>query len=141
MINAGLVRFKKITDDLGCLTPIEGTRDIPFEMKRIYYITQVQNGVIRGRHAHKYLHQVLICMHGSVKIRLKTPFEEEVVLLGNPFLGLYIGAMIWREMFDFSSDAVLLVLASEHFDEADYIRIYSEYEEQAKKLFENEVRK
>ena len=67
---------------------------------------------------------MLICLHGSVRIKVKTPHEEQIVLLDDPTKGLYIGHMIWREMFDFSNDAVLMVLASEHYDEADYIRDY-----------------
>lgn len=119
----------------GRLTPLEGGIDIPFEINRIYYITQVQKGVRRGFHSHKELQQVLICLHGSVKIMVKTPVAEQVIDLNSLTLGLYIGPMIWREMYDFSPEAVLLVLASRHYDESDYIRDYLEYNKFANKYF------
>lgn len=122
----------------GNLTAIESGMDVPFDVKRIYYIFKVPNGVRRGFHSHVNLHQVLICVRGSVKILTKTPFEEQVVELSNENAGLYIGPMIWREMFDFSADAVLLVLASEHYTEDDYIRDYAEYEKMASKYFGGE---
>ena len=135
MINCGLFKFKDFTDKYGHLTPIEANEDIPFEIKRIYYITKVEQGITRGFHSHKKLHQVLICLNGSVKIRLKNPNEEEVVELDNQSVGLYIGPLIWREMFDFSEGSVLLVLASQHYDENDYMRNYDFYLEEAKKTF------
>lgn len=81
------------------------------------------------------LHQVLLCLNGEVKIKLKTPFEEEVIQLKNDSRGLYIGPMIWREMYDFSENAVLLVLASDNYSEDDYIRNYDFYLDEANKLF------
>lgn len=135
MINCGLLKFKDFTDKYGHLTPIEGNNDIPFTIKRIYYITKVEQGIIRGFHSHRKLHQVLICLNGSVKIKLKNPNEEEVVELNNQSVGLYIGPLIWREMFDFSEGSVLLVLASEYYNENDYIRNYDFYLEEAKKRF------
>ena len=109
--------------------------DIPFQIRRVYYITQVPAGVERGFHSHRALEQVLICLHGSVKVRVKTPFDEEIIELNNPSKGLFIGHMIWREMFDFSDDAVLMVLASEHYNESDYIRDYQQYLEEANEYF------
>lgn len=135
MFNTGLIRFKRIIDEYGHLTPIEEKMDIPFEIKRVYYISKVGQGVTRGFHSHRKLHQVLICLNGSVKIRLKNPESEEVIELNEPSLGLYIGPYIWREMFDFTEGSVLLVLASEHYDEDDYIRNYDCYLEEAKKRF------
>lgn len=135
MYNTGLIKFKDIIDRYGHLTPIESKIDIPFEIKRIYYITGVEQGVTRGFHSHRKLHQVLICVNGSVKIRVKNPKEEEVVELNNPSVGLYIGPLVWREMFDFSEGSVLLVLASEYYDEGDYIRNYDFYLEEAKRHF------
>lgn len=135
MFNTGLIRFKRIVDEYGHLTPIEEKVDIPFEIKRVYYISKVEQGVTRGFHSHRKLHQVLICLNGSVKIRLKNPDSEEVVELNEPSLGLYIGPYIWREMFDFTEGSVLLVLASEYYDEDDYIRNYDYYLEEAKKRF------
>ena len=86
-------------------------------------------------HSHRKLEQVLLCLNGNVKIRVKTPYEEEIVLLDNPSEGLYIGHMVWREMFDFSPGAVLLVLASEYYTEDDYIRNYDNYLEEASAYF------
>ena len=135
MYNCSLLKFKDITDKYGHLTPIESKIDTPFEIKRIYYITNVDQGVTRGFHSHHKLHQVLICLNGSVKIRVKNPNEEEVFELNKPSVGLYIGQLIWREMFDFTEGSVLLVLASEHYDEKDYIRNYDFYLEEAKKRY------
>ena len=87
MFNTGLIRFKRIVDEYGHLTPIEEKVDIPFEIKRVYYISKVEQGVTRGFHSHRKLHQVLICLNGSVKIRLKNPDSEEVVELNEPSLG------------------------------------------------------
>ena len=135
MYNTSLIKFKDITDKYGHLTPIEGKVDIPFDVKRIYYITNVEQGVTRGFHSHRKLHQVLICLNGSIKIRTKNPNEEEVVELNNPSVGLYIGPYVWREMFDFTEGSVLLVLASEYYDENDYIRNYDFYLEEAIKRY------
>ena len=135
MFNTGLLKFKDITDKYGHLTPIECKIDIPFEIKRVYYITRVEQGITRGFHSHRKLHQVLICLNGSIKVRVKNPNEEEVVELSDPSVGLYIGPLIWREMFDFTEGSVLLVLASENYDEKDYIRNFDFYMEEAKKFF------
>ena len=135
MFNIGLIKFKNIKDNYGSLVPIESKKDIPFEIKRIYYIKDVKKEAIRGFHSHRMLHQVLICISGDVKIRLKDGLEEKIFHLDNSDSGLYIGPMIWREMFEFSQDAVLLVLASEYYDESDYIRDYNIYLEEAKNFF------
>ena len=136
MRNTSIILFKDIHNAVGHLTPIESMRDVPFHIQRVYYISQVPEGITRGFHAHRKLEQVLICLHGSMKIRLKIPFEEEIVELNSPSQGIYIGPMIWREMFDFSNEAVLLVLASEYYSECDYLRDYSVYESEALKYFE-----
>lgn len=135
MYNCSLLKFKDITDKYGHLTPIEEKIDIPFEIKRIYYITRVEEGVTRGFHSHRKLHQVLICLNGSVKIKVKNPNGEEIIELNDPSVGLYIGTYIWREMFDFTEGSVLLVIASEYYYEDDYIRNYDFYLEEAKKKY------
>lgn len=135
MYNCGLIKFKDITDKYGHLTPIESKNDIPFEIKRVYYITRVDQGVTRGYHSHRKLHQVLLCLNGSVKIKVRNPAEEEIVELNDPSVGLYIGTYVWREMFDFTEGSVLVVLASEYYDEDDYIRNYDFYLDEAKKRF------
>lgn len=114
-------------DDRGQLVALEERKDIPFDIKRIYYIYDTLAGVRRGFHAHRNLQQILICVHGSCKIHLDNGFETEEVLLDKPTEGLYISNNMWREMYDFSPDAVLLVLASEHYDESDYIRNYDTF--------------
>ena len=114
-------------DDRGQLVAVEEGNDIPFKVRRVYYLYDTVEGVRRGYHAHKNLQQVLICVHGSCKILLDDGETKEVVELNRPEEGLYIANNIWREMFHFSSDAVLLVLASELYDEADYIRDYSDF--------------
>lgn len=124
--------IKKITltqrrNDTGTLTFLEACRDIPFHIKRIYYIFDVARDGRRGFHAHKKLEQYLICIHGSCKILLDDGSTREEVLLDNPSVGLYVGPGTWREMYDFSEGAVLLVLASEYYDEDDYIRDYKNF--------------
>lgn len=114
-------------DSRGQLVAIEQLKDIPFEIKRVYYMYDTTEGVTRGYHAHKNLQQVLICVHGSCKIRLDNGTKKEIVTLDKPNEGLYVSNNMWREMFDFSPDAVLMVLASELYDESDYIRDYDEF--------------
>lgn len=133
--NCRMISFKRIAGDLGALTAIEGEQDVPFRVRRVYYITDVPREAARGFHSHRQLEQVLLCLHGGVKIRVKTPHEEEVVPLRENSDGLYIGPMVWREMFDFSPGAVLLVLASEHYTETDYIRGEPEYLAEASSYF------
>lgn len=137
MKNVKTIRFKVNDDKWGRLVPIEGNDTVPFDIKRVYYIYDVNQEKRRGFHSHKKLEQVLICVHGSIKILVKTPKEEKVIKLDNPNKGLYIGNNVWREMFDWEDEAVLLVLASEHYDESDYIRNYEDYE----KYYNNEVKK
>lgn len=135
MFNIGMIKLRCISDKYGNLVPIEERIDVPFEIKRIYYIYGVDGKQRRGFHSHKKLHQVLICLNGSVKIQVQNGEEKDIVELNDPSKGLYIGPLVWREMYDFSENAVLLVLASEHYDENDYIRNYDKYLEVADKLF------
>ena len=122
-----MISFPKRTNNTGSLAFLEAGRNIPFEIKRIYYIYDVSNGARRGFHAHKNLQQVLFCIHGSCKILLDDGKEKEIVELNDPAEGLVVRNPIWREMFDFSPGAVLLVLASEYYDESDYIRDYQTF--------------
>lgn len=133
--NTKLLIFKEFSDAVGALIPLESLKEIPFAVKRIYYIYGVPKGITRGFHSHKLLEQVLICVHGSVKIRIKTFYEEDIVALDSPDKGLFIGPMVWREMFEFTDDAVLLVLASEYYTELDYIRDFNSYLDAAKVYF------
>ena len=144
MINVELVDLRDIISEsnkerpMGHLTPIESGVDIPFEIKRIYYLTRVPENTIRGFHAHKNLEQILICMNGKVTISVSTPYDKKLITLDDPAKGLYIGPMIWREMYDFSPGSVLTVLASAHYDENDYIRDYRTYCELAQEYFRKE---
>lgn len=135
MKNVKKVNFQSIGDGRGNLVPIEYPKQLEFPLKRIYYIYDVNEDVRRGFHSHNDLEQVLIAVSGNIKVLVKTPYEEEVYELNNPSEGLYIGPMIWREMYDFSNGAVLLVLASHEYDESDYIRDYDKYKIRAKKYF------
>lgn len=119
--------FQQHGDERGQLVALEENIDIPFEIKRVYYMYDTKNGVRRGFHAHRSLEQILICIHGTCKVLLDNGEEKKVVSLEKPYEGLYIGNDIWREMFDFSEDAVLMVLASDYYKEEDYIRDYNEY--------------
>jgi len=119
--------FQPHGDDRGQLIALEESKDIPFKIKRVYYMYDTTEGTVRGCHAHKSLEQILICIHGSCKIRLKNGTEEKIVPLEKPYEGVYVANDIWREMYDFSKDAVLMVLASELYDESDYIRDYDDY--------------
>lgn len=130
MIEEKIYEFPEHGDHRGGLVAVEYPKDLPFEVKRVYYIYNVPEGITRGFHSHNELQQILICLGGSVKIRLKTPEDEKVVLLDKPNKGLFVDKMIWREMFDFSEHATLLVLASMNYDEKDYIRDYDKYEKE-----------
>lgn len=135
MYNCSLLKFLNINSKYGDLTPIEELVDIPFDIKRVYYITKVPQDISRGFHAHRKLHQVLICLNGSIKIKVKNPKEETEFILNNPSVGLYLGPYTWREMYDFSEGAVLLVLASDYYSESDYIRNIDFYIQEASKRY------
>lgn len=119
--------FQPHGDDRGQLIALEELKDIPFTIKRVYYMYDTAEGVVRGHHAHKTLQQILVCIHGSCKIKLDDGIEQKVVPLEKPYEGLYVSNYMWREMYDFSTDAVLLVLASELYDPNDYIRDYDDF--------------
>ena len=124
--------FQPHGDDRGQLVSLEEFKDIPFRIKRVYYMYDTAEGVTRGHHAHKSLQQILVCIHASCKVLLDNGREKKVVPLEKPYEGLFISNAIWREMFDFSPDAVLMVLASEIYNESDYIRDYNEFLEYVK---------
>jgi len=121
------VEFPSLGDKRGSLVALEGNNTVPFEIKRVYYIFGTQPGVARGFHAHKNLKQVAVCITGKCRIVLDNGKKKSEVWLDSPVKGLLIEDMTWREMHDFSEDCVLLVLASEHYDESDYIRDYQEF--------------
>ncbi len=119
--------FQPHGDKRGQLIALEEQKDIPFHIKRVYYLYDTAAGVVRGNHAHKNLQQILVCIHGKCKIKLDNGTEKKIVPLEKPYEGLYVPSNMWREMYDFSPDAVLLVLASELYDESDYIRDYDTF--------------
>lgn len=120
-------QFQQHGDERGQLVALEEFNDIPFEIKRVYYMYDTGEEVRRGYHAHKSLEQILICIHGSCKILLDNGKEKKKVFLEKPYEGLYVPNNMWREMYDFSEDAVLMCLASEVYNEDDYIRDYDEF--------------
>lgn len=124
---AQLINFTIFGDDRGSLISLEQSQNIPFKVKRVYYIFDTKAGVARGFHAHKHLEQVVVCLKGSCQFILDNGEFKEKVILSSPQQGLHIGHNIWREMHDFSKDCILLVLANDHYYEADYIRDYSEF--------------
>jgi hypothetical protein len=122
-----LINLPKIADPRGNLTFIEGTRHIPFSIRRVYYLYDVPGGAERGGHAHKDLHQMIIAMSGSFDILLDDGHEKKRFHLNRSYFGIYVCPMIWRELDNFSSGSVCLVLASNYYDETDYYRDYAEF--------------
>lgn len=122
-----LIEFPPLGDDRGSLVALESNKTVPFDIKRVYYIFGTQPGVARGFHAHKSLKQVAVCVTGSCRMVLDDGQIKEEILLNSPTKGLLIEDLVWREMYDFTPDCVLLVLASELFDENDYIRNYEKF--------------
>ena len=118
--------FKIRGDERGSLIAIEENADIPFSIRRVYYIYDTGFGVHRGLHAHKTLRQVMICIHGACTVCLDNGTDKIVVRMDNEARGLLVDSMVWHEMYDFSPDCVLLLLASDFYDEQDYIRDYGE---------------
>jgi dTDP-4-dehydrorhamnose 3,5-epimerase-like enzyme len=122
-----LINLNRILDQRGNLSYIEGSRDIPFDIKRVYYLYDVPGGSERGSHAHKNLHQFVVAMSGSFDLLLNDGKQEERFHLNRSYYGLYIPPMTWRIIDNFSSGAVCMVLASEYYSESDYMRTYSEF--------------
>lgn len=122
-----ILNFQSCGDDRGSLVALEQSGNVPFDIKRVYYMFDTKEGVSRGFHAHKTLKQVAIAIRGSCNFVLDDGKNRANVLLDNPCKGLYINELVWREMDQFSSDCVLMVLASEHYDEKDYIRSYDAF--------------
>lgn len=122
-----IITFSDLGDERGKLVVIEGAQGIPFEIKRVFYIYDSDSTVIRGQHANKESEFVLINVSGKSKVRITNGVDEFVVELDKPMMGVYIPKMIWKDMYDFSKDSVLLVLASTHYNGEEYIRDYDEY--------------
>ncbi len=122
-----LFELPKIIDSRGNLSVVENSKEIPFDIKRVYWLYEVPTGKLRGGHAHTNLEQVLVALHGSLEVRVDDGKQNRSFILDRPNLGLYIGENIWREMSDFSDGAVCLVLASKPYDPTGYIRDYDEF--------------
>ncbi len=122
-----LLEWKDLGDERGNLVVVEGNMDIPFEIKRIFYIYGSDDTVVRGQHANRLSEFVMINVCGTSKVKVDNGTESRVIELNRPRMGLYLKNNIWKDMYDFSADSILLVLASEHYDETEYIRDYQEY--------------
>ena len=129
-----ILQFADLGDERGKLVVIEGGQAIPFDIKRVFYIYESDSTVVRGQHANRESEFVLINVAGKSKVRITDGKEEFVVELDKPMMGVYMPKMIWKDMYDFSSDSVLLVLASTHYDGKEYIRDYNEYEKYMKMM-------
>jgi dTDP-4-dehydrorhamnose 3,5-epimerase-like enzyme len=127
-----IINFPKITDYRGNLSFIEEKNQIPFEIKRVYYLYDVPSGATRGGHAHRQLQQVVIALSGSFDVVLDDGFERRRFFLNRPHYGLYISPKVWRELENFSSNSVALSLVSQVFDETDYIRNYEVFKQEVK---------
>ncbi|MEI7369831.1 FdtA/QdtA family cupin domain-containing protein [Pectobacterium sp. 1950-15] len=122
-----MIQLPTLADERGALVALEERKNIPFEIKRVYYLFKTKDGVRRGFHAHKALKQVAIAVRGSCRFLLDNGDEKIELLLDNPAQGIAIEPYIWHEMYDFSEDCVLMVLADQPYDESDYIRNYDEF--------------
>ena len=126
-----MLTFKELGDERGNLVAIEGDCDIPFDIKRVFYMYGTDNTMVRGQHANRKSEFVLINVSGSSKIKIDDGMGHvEVVCLDKPKMGVYIPKMIWKEMYEFSSDSVILCLASTHYDGSEYIRDYEDYKKE-----------
>ncbi len=127
LTNCQLINLPKISDPRGNLTFVEGGNHIPFDIRRVYYLYDVPGGAQRGGHAHKELHQLIIAMSGSFDVVLDDGKDKKRVHMNRSYTGLYVCPMIWRELDNFSSGSVCMVLASNIYDESDYYRNYSDF--------------
>jgi len=122
-----IIELPKIHNPQGNLTFVENDSQVPFDMKRVYYVYDVPGGAERGGHAHKHLHQFIVAMSGSFDITLDDGKDKKKFHLSRSYYGLYVCPMIWREIDNFSSGSVLMCIASEKYDEADYYRHYEDF--------------
>ena len=129
-----IIEFKDLGDERGKLVVVEGGQSIPFDIQRVFYIYGSDCTVVRGQHANKESEFVLINVAGQSKVRITDSHEEYIVNLDRPMIGVYIPKMIWKDMYDFSEDSVLLVLASTHYDGTEYIRNFTDYKELMKNI-------
>ncbi len=126
--DCNVIHLDKVHNRAGNITIIEGGKDVLFRIKRVYYVYDIPGGVDRGGHAHKNLYELIIAANGSFSVTLDDHKSKKEVKLNRPYYGLLIKPGVWRELFEFSSGAICLVITSDHFDESDYIRDYSQFE-------------
>lgn len=136
-----MVEFKDYGDERGQLVVIEGGNTIPFDIKRVFYIYKTVDGTVRGKHANIDSEFVLINVQGSCKIMFDDGENKDFVLLDRPNFGIYLNKMVWKEMYDFSEDSVLLVLASEYYNENEYVRDYDEFKKMVNEGYWKEFHK
>lgn len=122
-----LIQFKNIQDERGSLTVLENLKNVPFEIKRVYYLNNLKSDHSRGFHAHKKLRQMAVCLSGSCRFVMHDGSKKEEFILSKFNQGAIIDPMIWHEMHDFSHDCILMVLADDIYDEKDYIRDYADF--------------
>lgn len=128
-----ILEFGEFGDERGSLVVVEGCgKNIPFTIKRVFYMYGSDDQVIRGQHANRKTEFVLINVSGTSKVKVDNGYESAIVELNRPRMGLYIPTMLWKDMYDFSEDSVLLVLASEHYDQEEYIRDYDAFIKEVK---------
>jgi len=139
-MNVKILPLQPHGDERGSLVALEEGKNIPFQVKRVYYMFNTKGGVRRGFHAHKTLKQVAIAVRGSCRFLLDDGQERVEIMLDNPAQGLVIESFMWPEMYDFSEDCVLMVLADQLYDESDYIRDYSQFIEVANKNVHSSIK-
>ncbi len=125
-----VLNFADLGDERGKLVVVEGSKDIPFKIERVFYIYGSDSEVVRGQHANRESEFVLINVGGTSKVRIDNGHSEAIIELNKPMMGLYIPTMVWKDMYDFSEDSILLVLASTHYNGKEYIRDYDEYKKE-----------
>ena len=125
-----VLNFADLGDERGKLVVVEGEQHIPFAINRVFYIYGSDNEVVRGQHANRESEFVLINVGGTSKVRIDNGHSEAIIELNKPMMGLYIPTMVWKDMYDFSEDSILLVLASTHYNGKEYIRDYEEYKKE-----------
>ena len=137
-----VIEFPKYGDERGSLVVLEGEyMDIPFEIKRVFFIYVNDVTEVRGKHANRESELVLICASGRCKVKVSDGYEEEIVELHDSRKGLYIAPMCWKEMYEFSSDAVLLVVSSEHYSEEEYLSDFGQYKKMMRAGFAEDAEK
>ncbi len=123
-----ILEFADLGDERGNLVVIEGEGiDIPFDVKRVFYIYGSDEKVVRGQHANRQTEFLMVNVGGTSKVKIDNGFETKIIELNRPGMGLYLAPMVWKDMYDFSSDSILLVLCSKHYEAGEYIRNYEDY--------------